>query len=74
MAQMNITIQKERNDIARKEIETVSKEYGIRLGFIAKQLNMQLSSFSHWRKEKYEFGENKLNEIESLINKYNNMS
>ncbi|MGG0667709.1 hypothetical protein ABE073_04185 [Lederbergia citrisecunda] len=68
---MNIIEQKERNAAAREGVETLTKVNGLKLGFIAKQLEMSsLASFSHWRHGKYDFGKDRLDQVENLISKY----
>lgn len=61
---------KERNDSYRKSIDEISKNYGIKLIFIASSLNMSISSFSHWKNNKYDFGEDRLDSVKSLINQF----
>jgi hypothetical protein len=67
---MNISEQTDRNSLARKGIERVSKNHGIRWGYIANKIDMTHSSFSHWKSGKYDFGKNKLAQIENLIESY----
>lgn len=70
---MKLTIQKERNERARNQITKIVKENGLKWTFISEKLSMKLPNVTNWRKGLYQFGENKLDQIECLIDKYNNM-
>ena len=70
---MNLTEQKVRNENARNQIEKVVKENGIKWTFVADKLSMKLPNVTNWRKGLYMFGENRLDQVEALIRKYNNM-
>lgn len=67
---MKYTIQKERNERARSEIVRVVNDNGLKWKFISEKLSMKLPNVSNWRKGLYQFGEDKLNQIETLIEKY----
>lgn len=70
---MQITEQKERNEKARKEIEKINKGLGIKIKHLGSHLQLSSSSFSQWRIGIYDFGSDRLNQVEALIGKYNNI-
>lgn len=67
---MTIEEQRLRNESARKEIARINEECGIRFNFIAKQLGMKYHSFAGWKGSVYQFGQNRLEVVESFIGKY----
>lgn len=59
-----------RNNEAREQVNKVSKENGISYSFMARLMKVDASSFNHWRASKYEYGMDKLKQVESIVSKY----
>lgn len=70
---MKLTEQEERNEKARNQIAKVVKENGLKWSFVADKIQIHQSHLSHWRSSKYQFGKNRLEKLESLISKYENI-
>lgn len=68
---MNITEQKERNEIARNQVERMNKELGIMLKHVSKRLDMNQCSLSQWRSGMYELGKERLDKVTQLAYSYN---
>lgn len=62
---------KKRNEAAREAVSLTSKEAGITFTHMAKILGSSPSSFLHWKGAKYNYGIEKLKEVESIIDRYN---
>lgn len=62
---------RERNTEARIQIAKVSKNLGVRYSFIAEQMEVDAANFNHWRGKRYEYGLDKLDKLEVIIEKYN---
>lgn len=63
---------RERNTEARNQINRIAKEFGVRYSFIARQMGVDVANFNHWRHgKKYEYGVERLYQVEAIIEKYN---
>lgn len=68
---MNITTNKrERNIIARGNIKAISENHGVSFVYLAKQMGVKAANFNHWRRGSYEYGSEKLKDVESIIERY----
>lgn len=67
---MEIRDTKTRNKNARTGIKMLKEDKGVSYSFLARSLSMPVDSFAHWRAAKYEFGIQKLKEVEALIQQY----
>lgn len=58
------------NDVARKKLEKVVEDYGMKMLFISKQSEIEYTTLSKWRNSVFDFKEDKLTKIENFIKKY----
>lgn len=70
---MNLSEQVRKNIEARKEVVLLNKEFGMRWNFIASQIGMKYHSFANWKRGAYDFGKDRLEKIDVLLNKYKNL-
>lgn len=58
------------NNIARKRLLKVLDEQGIKLTFIAKQLDWDYTNLSKFKNDKYIYSHDKLIELNNFLNQY----